>query len=261
MLFLLSKILPLLFFPIGFACLSGAAAVVLAWKGRRRSAAFASFAGVSVLYLASLGSVSAALLRGLERQYPQSPTYPRSPAIVVLGGAGVAAMAPRIHPETNAWGDRLSYGALLYRQGLAPRIVVTGGIVPYVGSGAKSTEASINADILRIYFGVDSTALFLADESRNTREDALCVRKRFEQSGWPKEIILVTSAAHMPRSVALLRKQGFVVHPAPGDFHASKGSGHFQPVDFLPTEAALFETWYALHEYVGYAAYKALGWL
>lgn len=259
MLFALSKILPIFFFPVGFACLAGVAAALLSWFGHRRAAAIAALAGSGVLYLASLGPVSQVLLRGLEGRYPQALTYPKSPAIVVLGGSGVARIPPRLHPETNAYGDRPAYGAMLFRQGLAPRIVVTGGVITLFSSVTQS-EASINAEILEEYFGIDTSALILADGSRNTREDALRVREKFEALGLPLEIILVTSAAHMPRSVALFRKQGFVTHPAPTDFHASTLAG-FKPIHLLPEEGALFNSCYALHEYFGYAAYRMLGWL
>ena len=259
MLFALSKILPLLFFPVGFACLAGAVAAVLAWTGRRRSAAVASLLGAGVLYLASLEPVSQALLRGLEGRYPPSPEYPKSPAIVILGGAGVARVPPRLLPETNAYGDRLAFGARLFHLGLAPRLVVTGGVIPLV-TDVPQTEASTYAGILSAYYGIDSAAVIQADESRNTREDALGVRQRLAGLGLPLEIILVTSAAHMPRSVALFRKQGFTVHPAPTDFHASARRG-FNPLQLLPNEAALENTCYALHERIGYAAYRALGWL
>jgi uncharacterized SAM-binding protein YcdF (DUF218 family) len=259
MLFFLSKLLPAIFFPLGFACLAGLSAAILAFAGKRKSAAAASLAGVAVLYLASLGPVSQALLRSLEDRYPQATTYPPSPAIVILGGAGVPRMPPRLHSETNAWGDRLGYGAMLFRRGLAPRIMVTGGLIPW-GPGTPRSEAATGAEVLRDYYGIDPASVLLADESRNTREDAACVRRRFEALGLPKEIILVTSAAHMPRSVALFRKEGFLVHPAPGDFHASARSS-IAPVQLLPDEADLAETWFALHEYLGYYAYRFLGWI
>ena len=200
MLFLLSKIIPLLLFPVGFACLAGFAAAILALLGRRLPAAFAALTGALVLYLASLGPVSGALLRGLEGRYPQLATYPKSPAIVILGGAGVPRIPPRRYPETNAYGDRLAYGAMLFRQGLAPRIVVTGGVLTLY-SDVPQSEAAIDAEVLQDYYGIDSAAVILADESRNTREDALCVRKRFETLGLPKEIILVSSGGSFREEV------------------------------------------------------------
>lgn len=259
MFFLLSKIIPLLLFPVGFACIAGLAAALLAWTGRPKAAGTAALAGASILYLASLNPVCQALLRGLEGRYPQAETYPRCPAIVILGGAGVPRVPPRLHPETNAYGDRVAYGALLFRQGLAPRIVVTGGVLKLF-TDVRESEASINAGVLREYFGIDPSALFLADGSRNTREDALQVRDRLDALALPREIILVTSAAHMPRSVGLFRKLGFAVHPAPGDFHASTAAS-FKAINLLPDEGALANTCYALHEYMGYWVYHIMDWI
>jgi uncharacterized SAM-binding protein YcdF (DUF218 family) len=257
--FLASKLLPLVFFPLGFACWSGAASVILAMLGRRRAAMAMGMAGTSILYLASLPPVSDALLRPLEMRYLPSAAIPVSPAIVILGGAGQAKRPPRIYPETNAFGDRVAYGALLFRQGLAPRIVVTGGVIPLF-SDLDQSEASINAEVLRLYYGIDSTSILLAEGSQNTREDAVRTRELFRAAGLPPEIILVTSAAHMPRACGVFRKMGFTVHPAPGDFHTTIPLG-FKPISLLPEENALFQTWYALHEYLGYAIYKAKGWI
>jgi uncharacterized SAM-binding protein YcdF (DUF218 family) len=257
--FLASKLLPLLFFPLGFACWSGAASVILALLGKRRAAMAMGLAGTSTLYLASLPAVSSALLRPLETRYLPAATYPVSPAIVILGGAGQVKRPPRIYPETNDWGDRVAYGALLFRQRLAPRIVVTGGVIPLFGDPGQS-EASINAEVLRLYYGIDSAAILLAEGSRNTREDALRARELFLAAGLAPDIILVTSAAHMPRACGTFRKMGFTVHPAPGDFHTTAPRG-FKPISLFPEEIALFQTWYALHEYLGYAIYWAKGWV
>jgi uncharacterized SAM-binding protein YcdF (DUF218 family) len=259
MFYLLSKLLPVLLFPLGLALAASIASALLAWAGRGRAAAVVAAAGAAILYLASLPWASDKLVRGLEGRYSPARSYPECPAIVILGGAGVAKKAPRLYPETNAFGDRLAYGALLFRQGLAPRIVVTGGVFPFYG-GTLQSEASINADILRTYFAIDSASILLAEGSRNTREDALSVLEVFGAARLSPEIILVTSAAHMPRACALFRTAGFTVHPAPCDFHADS-EAPFGLVRFLPDEGALYQTWYGLHEYIGYAAYKAMGWL
>lgn len=259
MFFLTSKLLPLIFFPLGFACWSGVASVILALSGRRRAAMALGLAGTSILYLASLPAVSSALLRPLETRYLPAPTYPVSPAIVILGGAGQVKRPPRIYPETNEFGDRVAYGALLFRQGLAPKIVVTGGIITLFNDLDQS-EASVNAEVLKLYYGIDSASILLAEGSRNTREDAVRTRELFRAAGIPPDIILVTSAAHMPRACGVFRKMGFTVHPAPGDFHTT-ASRAFKPISLFPEENALYQTWYALHEYLGYAIYKAKGWI
>jgi uncharacterized SAM-binding protein YcdF (DUF218 family) len=67
-----------------------------------------------------------------------------------------------------------------------------------------------------------------------------------------ERFILVTSAAHMPRSMALFRKRGLEPIPAPADFRApeTQSSG---PSRFFPGAGALGQTQTALHEYLGLA--------
>jgi uncharacterized SAM-binding protein YcdF (DUF218 family) len=260
MILVLSKILPQLFFPLGLACLLCLLALIALVLGRRKLAGFSLGAALILLYAFSTPMVTHALLHNLEDRYPQAATYPVSPAIVILGGAGLPAVPPRRYPETNAYADRILYGARLYKQGLAPKVVVTGGKITFL-KDFHGTEAGINAQLLIELLGVDSAAIIKADASRNTYEDGQCVRKRFEELGLKKEVILVTSAAHMPRSVAVFEKQGFLVHPAPADFHADSADAIFKPIYLLPEESCLYDTWYALHETIGWAAYRILGWI
>jgi uncharacterized SAM-binding protein YcdF (DUF218 family) len=258
MIHVLFRFLPLLFFPVGLSCLLGAAALAGLLRGARRAAILCLSAALAILYLCSIHPVAWLLLHGLESRYAQQASYPKCPAIVILGGAGVPANPPRLHPETNAYGDRVLYGAMLYHQGFAEKIVVTGGSIPFIND-FDGTEAGINAALLREYFGIDSSALILAENSMNTYEDALSTARQLEKSGLAKDVLLVTSAAHMPRSVGVFRKQGFTVHPAPTDFHAETAL-HVNVWGLFPQEGFLNETCFALHEYVGLLTYRLLGW-
>ena len=62
----------------------------------------------------------------------------------------------------------------------------------------------------------------------------------------------------MPRAVALFRKNGFTVYPAPTDFDGNENQA-FMLFQILPSAGALGQTYWALHEYVGIRAYKLLG--
>ena len=104
-------------------------------------------------------------------------------------------------------------------------------------------------------------AIIQAEGSRNTYEDAQWVSRRFTEQNLEKEIILVTSAAHMPRAVAIFTKQGFAVHAAPADFHMDESDHGFRVTYLLPSEACMYDTWYGLHEWVGWLVYRSLGWL
>jgi uncharacterized SAM-binding protein YcdF (DUF218 family) len=70
--------------------------------------------------------------------------------------------------------------------------------------------------------------------------------------------VLVTSASHMLRSVALFRKQGMEPIPAPTD-HWVKRSDGMSPYRFFPGAENLLKTEMAVHEYLGLAWAKIRG--
>ena len=77
--------------------------------------------------------------------------------------------------------------------------------------------------VLLEMMGVPRQAMMFEDQSRNTAESAHAAWE-FLSAQNIRRIILVTSAEHMPRSVALFEKEGFEVVPAPTDFNTARGS-------------------------------------
>ena len=73
-------------------------------------------------------------------------------------------------------------------------------------------------------------------------------------------VLLVTSAIHMPRSVAVFRAAGVNVIPAPTDITVldTRYDGLF---GWLPAIGALGATSRAVHEYIGLCVYWIRGWL
>jgi uncharacterized SAM-binding protein YcdF (DUF218 family) len=123
------------------------------------------------------------------------------------------------------------------------------------------------ADILEM-LGVPRDAMIFESTSRNTYENATHTRVILEQMD-VNRVILVTSADHMPRSVALFEHQGIDVIPAPTDFtvtennweqlfHGSVGS---QLLNLVPNSENLSLTTGALKEYLGIIIYRLRGWL
>lgn len=117
--------------------------------------------------------------------------------------------------------------------------------------------AEVNADILAASLSVPSSVILLEERSRNTYEHAPNVRALLESRKLPLEVILVTSALHMHRSVLVFERHGFTVHPAPTDFLADE---HLEPdvMSYLPQAGTLARTTAAVHEYVGLVAYNLL---
>jgi uncharacterized SAM-binding protein YcdF (DUF218 family) len=259
MLLILGKTLPSLFFPLGLALWTSALAWLLIWRGRRALGLCLGALSWAWLYAASTAPLSHALMAPLERPYYHVSLPETTSALVLLGGAVTPAVPPRTQPGINAYGDRLLHTARLWRQHRAPRIVTTGGRIAWINN-APGSEAKDYATLLTSLFDVDRAHLFLCDKSQTTRDDAVEVRRLFDKEGWPKDIILVTSAFHLRRATALFQKQGFTVHPAPAHYFTHV-QYNFEWVQLLPDETTLQQTYLAVHEWTGYTAYRLLGWI
>jgi uncharacterized SAM-binding protein YcdF (DUF218 family) len=253
----LSKFLPAMLFPAGLAVLLCLLAAWLAFrKGAAAAGCVALLAGLT-LYASASPIVSEWLMRGLERRYPPSTEYPKAAAIVLLAGGMAPSLPPRVEVETNSAGDRPLHAARLWKRGLAPVIVATGGYIPFL-TNAKEGDADLYAHLLSEIAGIPDSVILRVPGTRTTHEDALFTSALFDSTGMKKDILLVTSAAHMPRAAALFRKAGFVVHPAPTDYQAEE-SGPFKVISLFPGGGAMVMTYSALNEYVGMLAYRMLG--
>ncbi len=258
----LSKFLPIFIYPLSLAGMLLLAALLLRSEKWRKRLVVLAFL---LIWLGGNHFVSAAVVRSLEWQYLPPEEMPVAEAIVILGGGTVAAEYPRSTVEIEDAGDRVLYGARLFKEGRAPLVVVTGGNLPW--SVAESDGARTMLDILAL-MGIPENAVLLESVSANTYENALYTRELLEPLGITR-IILVTSAMHMPRSVPLFENQGFEVIPAPTDFHVTRTSID-KPFSeswpqwvfaIFPGSHSLNELTLALKEYIGIWIYDLRGWL
>lgn len=165
-------------------------------------------------------------------------------------------LPPRAYTELNDSADRIVGALRLYRAGRAPRIVVSGGDLPWqIGA---SSEAELIGDLLS-ELGVPTSAIVLETESRNTHENAVNTAAVFTERGWQSGL-LVTSAAHMPRALASFGKAGLGVVPFSTDVQVG-GPLYESPLDLLPDVEALARTTKALKERLGFAVYRQRGWI
>ena len=215
----LSKLLPLLVYPLGLACILLILGLILDKRPRWRKGLIT--AALVLLWLASNRWVSYGLARSLEWRHLPSESIPQAEVIVVLGGGTESADPPRPMTEVNSAGDRVLYAAKLFQQGAAPNILVSGGNLDF-SSARGQTPAEEMAQILALT-DVPEEAIWQQTESQNTYEDALYSARMLADRGIT-EIILVTSALHMPRSLALFEKQGLDVIPATVDFTITEQS-------------------------------------
>lgn len=258
----LSKLLPLFVFPLGLAVVLLIAAIL--W---RRMRVVLLVLAVAVLWVGSSRYVAYALIRSLESRYPALTTTPRADAIVVLGGGTRALEPPRPMSEINEAGDRLLYAARLYHENAADVVLVTGGSIEWLSPEDSGPEANDMQVILEM-LGVPREAIWVESAARNTYENARYSRDKLAEAGLD-DILLVTSAMHMPRSVPLFEQQGLTVTPAPTDYlvsesewqHLWRGGFTVTAINLLPNVEYLTYTTRALKEYIGLLVYRARGWL
>jgi uncharacterized SAM-binding protein YcdF (DUF218 family) len=173
--------------------------------------------------------------------------------VIVLGGATASGRVQQDHrqPLLGEAAERMTAPVAMLRVNPHLRVLFTGGEGSLRGVGPTEAERA------RTFFdtmGVPAGQVQYEDQSRNTYENAVLTAKLPGVN--PKDRwLLVTSAWHMPRSMAVFVKAGWNVTAYPVDYRTGKTSDW---LDFnLAGGATSWET--ALHEFVGLLAYQLTG--
>jgi len=255
--FLLTKIATQLVYPLGISIALSLVGLVLLARGRTRRAGACLWASLALLWVTSTPVVSFALRESLAARYtPVPPDQAESASAIVLLGDAVEPGTPlRNWADLKESADRIVHASRLYRAGKAPLVVATGG-----GDGrsiAVQNPADTTADLL-VEWGVPRDAILLERESHTTYENAIYTRKLLEARGIDGPVLLVTSATHMRRSMAVFESAGLRAIPAATDY----GPGRIDlgdPIIWLPDADALHETDGAIKEYLGMFVYRLRG--
>lgn len=252
--YLLTKLLPLLVYPLGLAILFSLAGLIAVLRGHRGRAAISILLAVIILWGSSTNIVSTYVINSLEKGYPpvSMERMPQADAIVILGGFTNATGSGVRLVELNDAVDRLFHGMRLYRAGKAPRVMLVGG-----AAEGSSPEADFMADLLA-EFAVPRDRMLLENQSRNTRENGVNSVKIMQENGIRK-IILVTSAYHMRRAKSVFEKLGMNVVPAATDYQVAEPDPSI--LDWMPSVGALGLTTLGIKEYLGWWVYKLRGWV
>lgn len=144
---------------------------------------------------------------------------------------------------------RLCEGIRIHRLIPGSTIITSG----YGGSN-EVPNAVVSAQTA-ILLGVDSVNIKKQSNPQNTWQEALTYKQTYRNTS---NLILVTSAAHMPRSMFLFRKTGLNPVAAPTDFMVKHGKK--QPTFYwMPSPGHIEKMESAIHEYIGFLWYKLGG--
>jgi uncharacterized SAM-binding protein YcdF (DUF218 family) len=234
------------FLPLPLCLILLLAGLLLLWFTKRQKAGkILVSAGVFILIIATCGPASDVLLNELEEEYSPIATSElpgSSPRwIIVLGGGHT--IDPRL-PATSQLAEsslaRLVEGIRLQRLFPDSKLLLSGG----PGEAAEPVAQTMSRAAQAL--GVAASDIVLEDVSKNTAEEAALVAPMIGQ----ERFLLVTSAAHMPRAVALFRKKGLDPIPSPSDYGVKVEAGR-SSFGLYPRSGRLNQADIAMHEYVG----------
>jgi uncharacterized SAM-binding protein YcdF (DUF218 family) len=255
MFFTLSKVFGFFTQPsnmIAAICVVGAILLLTGWQ--RRGAQVVTF-GILLLLLVGYSPAANVLLLSLTERFPAWQAGGRdADGIIVLGGAiDSEATAARGALEVNSAAERIFAMLDLARRFPKARIVFTGGSGNLFENSVS--EAPVAGKLLESS-GIPVDRITLETESRTTDENAVFTRRLVSPKPGERWL-LVTSAFHMPRSMAMFRAAGFDVEAYPVDWRTRGWVDAAVPFDSL--SAGLARTDVAAHEWTGLLIYWLSG--
>ena len=253
MFFFAAKTLSFIEQPLNFVAILLLVSIMF-WRRRPRLARRAAVAGVLLFFAIGITAAPRSVLRALEDTY--APTdVSREPLVgaIILAGAedaGVKAVE-RGQVLVNGGAERLITAARLISH--YPNFVVV-----HTGfSGRLANAGMTESEMARRFFeelGVDLSRVIFEDRARNTYENALFTRQ-LPGIDSSRRWLLVTSARHMPRSMAVFEKLGWNVAPMPVDYQ----TGRTIPLWHYSITRGAGDWQTAMHEILGLVAYWATG--
>lgn len=177
---------------------------------------------------------------------------------IVLGG-GMVLMDTSTGESVWRWNtDRILKAVELYKSGKIKKILVSGGEGSLTPTGF--TEADLIKTFLVRNYIVPDTDILVDGKSRNTHENAVESKKILHEKAIKGQVLLITSAIHMPRSLGCFRKVEMLVTPFATDrlYYPRKGDFEY----YLIPDFDNFFTWNKLfHEWIGWFTYRIAGYI
>ncbi|HRE49073.1 MAG TPA: YdcF family protein [Aggregatilineales bacterium] len=160
-------------------------------------------------------------------------------AVIIVLGAGTR---PSGAPSPSHI-RRIDHALALYKQGLAPAILCTGGYTDrHPNSEARACQQRLEA------FGVPASAIFLEEKSLSTEENALESKPIMAQQGW-QTALLVSDSYHLWRAEMLFRAQGISVVSSPAQ--VTSGGLHWRTALSNTLREVAAAGWYVFKTLLG----------
>lgn len=154
--------------------------------------------------------------------------------------------------------DRLMQAVKLYKKGIVKKIVFTGGDASVLKE--EGNEGDIIGKFIAETQIVAKKDFIVENGARNTRENALFIADLFKKDSISGNVVIITSAFHMKRSLGCFKKAG--MNP---DYYISdrySGKRKYTPDHLIVPSTNALDRWgMILHEISGYYIYKIMGYI
>jgi uncharacterized SAM-binding protein YcdF (DUF218 family) len=172
----------------------------------------------------------------------RAPSISRKWVVVLNGGYTADERLPVTSRLSDTSLVRLVEGIRIHQQLPGSTLIVS-----VVGQTGPRSQGECTSR-LGAALGVAASDLTMIEGARDTEEELNALHERLGS----QPFVLVTSASHLPRAIALARVRGLNPTPAPTDYRA-KSEAWDQPKEFLPGAKHLDKSERAFYEYLGIA--------
>jgi len=240
----LHKILPLLVSPLSIV-------LIIILIGTFFKSKKISLLGLLILIFCSVPIISNKLIFYLEKDYSLQSVkdVTNADAIVVLSGMiSSIKTKEKLSYEFNDSIDRILSGIDLFKEDKASFLILTNGKMPWsvgIPEGEYLKDFSIK-------YGIPEDRILLTDNVQNTDQEAKSVKKLLKTN--EANIILVTSAFHMPRAKKVFEAANIKVIPFAVDFKTPIKK--ITIIDFIPSANSLKDTSHFFREMIGRLYYN-----
>jgi uncharacterized SAM-binding protein YcdF (DUF218 family) len=198
------------------------------------------------------------LLSPLENKYP-ALQVDRLPAdLISEGKLAIVLLGGGVYGKAPEYGGRdMLTGHAMLRTVYAADLALDTGLNVYSTGGAIYPELTEPEGLIMqrwlVRLGVPRERTHAETAAKNTWENAANIAMLLKEKGI-KQIVLVTTAWHMPRSVRVFESHGLQVIAAPCAYVVERGPYDLR--SYLPHWGVLSASGDALHEYLGLLWYR-----
>lgn len=244
-----------LFHLVGLAWLGLLLTALICLRRRRWLGSFASLGVAAVMWVVAQPPIVLPLLAELERPWLKFTVgdAPKADAVVVLGGGWRESTQEFSGLDLTPAADRLMTGIELCRLGRGAELVLGGD--PAIPTGESGPDSGRVRHWIE-HWGLSGVPMHTLGPVLNTYDEAKGAKELVERKGW-KQVLLVTSAFHMRRALAVFAKAGVPVHPVACDFQAERLPSTRLEWRLFPEEESFVTLGLWWHEQLGWLMYRA----